>query len=796
MAKRRKALPAPAASLPLSSSARPSEKRDAGSVRWWRAAAFLLGSLLVWSLLSPLDATSVFNGAGIPQNLFWLTLAVVTTVAAAVSGVCFQFSRASWAIVGVCLLWLIASTLWAGRENNARVGWNGFWQLMALAACYFSSRELLCGPRSRSAALIILLVGCIALAGHGLYQMAVSFPLDRAQYEANPDVVLRTIGLDAPEGSADRKRFEDRLYSPEPYATFALANSLGTLLSGGLLLLLGLFVEGRSGAAGRAAFAGKTAKRGAVWAWMPWLVAAALISSCWFFTLSRAAYVGLGVGVVFWLLLRRSQLGSARWRSGEKYALAGVAGGGLFLLLGLLWLLQHNPHVLSEAPKSIAYRLEYWLATLDMLQDHWLFGVGLGNFQSYYPQYKLPLASETIADPHNWILDVLVTLSVPVGGGILLWVGGRLSGLSWGARGDGSQGADSAAMGLSPAAGRELDATVAGYLLGGSIFGGALCGLGLTLLSGLNLPAMALAWAVAGLLGWMLWPAMCGLNEARQSLLARGACVTLLTCLLSSGSWQASGIAVPLLVLLGMTSLSPAGSCWGRRGVARWAVCALPVVGLLCFVQQCWLPTTRSWTLMQQALAEGVPHRQLRLADAAAEADPLDAEAVGWAARQLTAQATVAPASGFEPLAREAAMRLEQWLQADSAKAFNWQVAGREALQLAAAARRHGIAEGEWLDLASSYYRQAVKRYPSSAALHAQLAATLDLAGQGPEAHRELQRAEELSQATPHADKQLGTQLLWLPLLPPAAEEELGGAKPWIPAELWAAWRRKHNSGS
>ena len=44
-----------------------------------------------------------------------------------------------------------------------------------------------------------------------------------------------------------------------------------------------------------------------------------------------------------------------------------------------------------------------------MIKDHPWLGVGPGNFQDYYTQYKLPTASEEIRDPHNFLLEVWAT---------------------------------------------------------------------------------------------------------------------------------------------------------------------------------------------------------------------------------------------------------------------------------------------------------------------------------------------------------------------------------------------------
>ena len=62
--------------------------------------------------------------------------------------------------------------------------------------------------------------------------------------------------------------------------------------------------------------------------------------------------------------------------------------------------------VLSQAPKSLRYRLEYWQGTWATIREHLWLGTGPANFRDYYFRHKLPESSEEIADPHNFILDV------------------------------------------------------------------------------------------------------------------------------------------------------------------------------------------------------------------------------------------------------------------------------------------------------------------------------------------------------------------------------------------------------
>ena len=62
--------------------------------------------------------------------------------------------------------------------------------------------------------------------------------------------------------------------------------------------------------------------------------------------------------------------------------------------------------VISEAPKSLDYRLQYWTGAMGVIREHPLVGVGPGNFRQHYLRYKVPESSEDIADPHNLVLDL------------------------------------------------------------------------------------------------------------------------------------------------------------------------------------------------------------------------------------------------------------------------------------------------------------------------------------------------------------------------------------------------------
>ena len=128
---------------------------------------------------------------------------------------------------------------------------------------------------------------------------------------------------------------------------------------------------------------------------------------CLVLTKSRTAWIGLVVALAFWgacLLVRRPVPSSAAGR-----VMVGAAGcwscsSVLFAVAALE--AGFDVQVISEAPKSLDYRLQYWNGAMGVVREHPVFGVGPGNFRQHYLRFKLPESSEEIADPHNLILDL------------------------------------------------------------------------------------------------------------------------------------------------------------------------------------------------------------------------------------------------------------------------------------------------------------------------------------------------------------------------------------------------------
>ena len=255
------------------------------------------------------------------------------------------------------------------------------------------------------------------LAGFGLWQHYVVFDETTREYErltaehdrlaesksdprrqATLQVEMTRQGI--PIEPAARQMLEQRLKaSREPFGLFALANSFAGLLSVMLLVTAGNL---RSSSTARK-WSGSAGAIGLM----------LVIGFCLVLTKSRTAWVGLAAGIGWWVLraiLERRQHSQEAAVSPQRSTFAkwGVIGLvvigmaiGIAAVSGGL-----DRAVLSEAPKSLRYRLEYWQGTWATIREHLWFGTGPGNFRDYYLAHKLPESSEEIADPHNFVLDV------------------------------------------------------------------------------------------------------------------------------------------------------------------------------------------------------------------------------------------------------------------------------------------------------------------------------------------------------------------------------------------------------
>ena len=625
------------------------------------------------------------------------------------------------------------------------------WLWICYGIGWFLLRQLLSSSAQTRAVLAVMLALAIALTSQAYYQYFVSGPAIRREYFTNPERVLRENGIPLAADSTLRKHFEDRVGAVEPLATFALTNSLAGFLAPWAVLSLGLALAAWRG--GRGWHIGLTLL----------LVAVGLLS-CLLLTKSRTAVLAALAGGALLGLFGPATRSRFDWRWPAALA-------ALLLVLGLIATIVGglDAQVLSEAPKSVLYRLEYWRATAAMIADYPLLGVGPGNFQDYYPRYKLPQASETIADPHNLFLEIWATAGTPALLALLAWMG--LLTIELGMSRGGAPGQSDAAS----------DGNTGAQPTGPILFGG--------------LSGVALGFGLAFLTVFPLWSQA---SSGHIGILLIGLplaaiVLAMIKPWLESGPLTTSPIVIALMTLI--LNLCAAGAA-GFPGVFTSAI-------VLAACAKGAAPTARQALTLSRAHRPALVILPLALAAAClwTEYTPvLQSQAAHYEGDAALAAGGSRPGNlavaidrwnaatqhdphSSEPWQRLAAAHLQDWQATGSESAWDQFVqAEGELARLRPARSKQHSQRGDWylqayrhagekehLGAALQAYEQAVTHFPNSALAHAQLAWGLHLAGRDDEARREADKALALDALMPHEEFSLRKNRLTDPVQDAAA---------------------------
>lgn len=131
---------------------------------------------------------------------------------------------------------------------------------------------------------------------------------------------------------------------------------------------------------------------------------------CLMYTWSRGAWIGVVLGIVFFILLK-----DRRWLV--------ICFVGLLLMPSILpeSIMARLTSIGNMKDSSTSYRVAIWLGSIKMLKDYWLTGVGLGSeaFLSAYPRYALGGADFALHS-HNFYLQWIVDMGIT---GIVIYAG-------------------------------------------------------------------------------------------------------------------------------------------------------------------------------------------------------------------------------------------------------------------------------------------------------------------------------------------------------------------------------------
>lgn len=713
--------------------------------RWQTALLAALVALLVARTLVPEDPGSQ-NGYGAPFNVLWIVLACAWLLGQLRSG----FVRLRFGLIDALMLALVAwhtvSALTAFYIGSPRPAINALWDWVAIGATLILARQIIQTARDARAVIVVMLGLACGLSATAVHQYFVTIPADVRSYEAAKDStesLYEQTGQWMPPDSTVRQQFENRLNSRLPAATFALSNSLAGFIVPWFVILFAITVAAR-----RAALLTAGA------------IGLALMSVCLFLTGSRSGGLAVLVGSLWVVAI-------SAWTSRLPRSILRTAAVAIIVAaiaaLAIGFGTSAGRVALSAAERSLAFRFEYWRATLAMIRDFPWLGCGPGQFQDYYATYKMPEASEVVQDAHNWLLEVWATAGTPAAA-FLVAVIIAIIVRTWRAERAAGLGTNDSQW-LPP---NNLTATRSGP--NAAVFGGvagAALGTAIAWLSGFPIAWMHLALVVVGIAGscwvWRSWIQVG--NMPRWLPLV--AVVTLLVNLLAAGGIGYPSIAGSLWVLvaiglnsidsfddysLNSTSTSRAPNFLGSK-FGRWTVCAILAAVLASAIWTEYLPVMAC-------------RLQLSIADAAQASNRADQ------VRSALEAATVADSWSTEAAARLAAQRFadyqalstptqRQILQEADASARRLaphrSSAWAQSAEFAAAIHRDS-GSVEDLDAASRYFERAIELFPSNAELRSKAAKFWQAAGANDRARAaaaEALRLDDLMRASGHNDRVL-----------------------------------------
>ncbi len=708
--------------------------------------------------LYPSESAAV-QGDGLPAVMFWLVLLVVW-FSGAIRQPRFHM-RCGWVdlVLLAAVVWHTVSAIWWAGHASPRPAINMLWEWLGFAASFFLIRQLAAGPRECRALMAVACGVAVGLAAFGLYQYWYEMPATRAAYQANPEKALAEAGLSLPPGSPERLMFENRLASVEPTATFALTNSLAGLLAPWIVVFAGLMVPGRAtgrkspdslgpmethsgrpnarpehGRRPASAPRPRSASRG--FALGGALACAVVVAACLLLTKSRSAYLAtlLGLGMVGWM-----------WRGGSRRLLWRAIAAAILLaaalVAGVCAVGGLDREVLTEARKSLGYRAQYWQSSLAMIADHPALGCGPGNFQDAYKLYKLPDASEEIADPHNFLVEICATAGAPAMLAFVAALVGFFVVVLREPRPTRDQGTPEAIPHDAERPELVYLAAAAGFVLA----------LPLSVISPAP-PGLPLFLVAMPCVGWTLaslWNR--ALEGSHPPALPAVGVAVLLVHLSASGGIGFAGVAGSLWLLMAIGLSSADG--WKSRILPKWtawvALTATGIAALACYATG-YRPVLRCQAALERALRHSAEAERHLLE--AAHADP-------WAFQpwnQLAAHAFHVWKTN--PQDENALRRFQEYTDQLLARAplasSLWEDAGDRYFQIHEATKQE-----QHLRLCETCLRRAVELYPHRASLRARLALALRKAGNLAGYEEERTRALELDQITPHLDKKLSKEL-------------------------------------
>lgn len=602
---------------------------------------------------------------------------------------------------------------------------------IACTSSWLLFRSLFKSPVRFKAILLVLISVSVSMSIYSLYDYYIVMPQNVRQYEADPDKILgEVLGRVPVESDPERMLFESRLKTYSATGTYALSNTFAGLLGPVIIVTLGIIF------------------------WQPlpknirWILRAFLIilGITLILTKSRSGCLCVAGGAV--LLFTARFAFSSYLREKIKRSHLILAGGICVLAIILFGFIASSKGGLEAAKRSLGFRFEYWYASLGIISDNPVLGCGPGNFKDVYTKYKLPISSEEISDPHNFVIELWATAGTPC---MLLFLAIPISLLVPLIRGSQDEPEPKIVRSSQDIDSKPVPKDALNILIGGGL--GIVFGFFLSVLEMENLNLMPLLFCLPGvaICSLLMYPWLNEETEISPWIPFIGMISLLINLLAAGGVMYPNIIIVFWLLAAGSANCSGSKEFMLRKPILPACLLAFCVCGAAFTYSYVYRPVIESKPLFYESERIDIPlDRKITALQRAIKLDPYSAEY-----RLILFQ-----------------YQLEYWRSHPKASAelrntaFETQ---EEAVRLSpnSARIRKTIADTlframskkqdlpELMELSLLRYSEAIERYPNHSKIRTPYATALWVDGNIEEALRQKSIALELDEQMPHLDQKM-----------------------------------------
>ncbi|MDR1478323.1 MAG: O-antigen ligase family protein [Planctomycetaceae bacterium] len=374
----------------------------------WYSGAILAGLISLTVYLSG-DLNERSGIVHLP-TILWLIFAIGLTVAPILlkrSTPKLIFTRLD---IGIYLFffYVFLSTIWAlfhDAEPRSTLNMLSVWILGATA--WYVFRQLIHDTKMTAAILAIITAIAFTESGLALHQQFVEIPKIKKLVKEDP---INSVKQAAPNIDPTTPAWDmvySRLITALPVGTYALSNTLGGFLGCWLILILGTYTLAKPRNENCTNIDNNQITTFNYGREILFGLFALMLLTAFVLAKSRSGFVAVGVGfVMLMFFLIRQRMGKPAKRFLFIVTIILIAGAAAVNMTA-------GKDLINGAKKSFGFRLEYWSASLAMIQDYPVLGCGTGNFKHTYTHYKLPISSEEISDPHNFIFEIASNSGIP-----------------------------------------------------------------------------------------------------------------------------------------------------------------------------------------------------------------------------------------------------------------------------------------------------------------------------------------------------------------------------------------------